>query len=279
MPTVDEIDANFVDVLARELWADKAVPSEMRLELMRGFVQASPGGLLALAWVCSNDKVDVDFLLEYAGALPFGEPEAGSLGDAECEAVVDGILRVGDLEPVSRVGVCVRLLASVFMSASGRNAALKRVLTINTFSNKEKKIVFQWAMGLNIMEDMADFKFEVPQAPVALARAGVNCLVDSGEDAARVIRHVVTNIMCWDDSRSVLGGLLDLLGRGNADLQGSLNTIRRQLLELCSSHSDASIRRRAYRMGTTLDNKDFLQKALKDSDFAVRMWAIGQLKG
>lgn len=271
-------DAQMLDAMARELYVDRVVGLDIKRSVFPGLFQVSPGGLLALAWLCRDEKTSKDLvsgekLANFSRTLVCGAPLEDALNSQESVEVVESILRHGDLGKNGRAGICVRLLASTFLSTVGRSAALERIMTIPAMNN-ERKTVFLWGMGLDVQAEIArGYAYEVPLAPASLARSAIMCLVACGEECSALVRHVLTDIDCWPDPQPVLQGILDVVEKRGDDMQAG---VRRQALDVCVRRESAALRRRAYSLAVKTGNREFLQMALKDPDFSVRGWALRQ---
>ncbi len=267
-------DVNHRDALARELYHDTKVVIEECIPLMRDLVQPSPGGLLALAWLSRVEQISGDMLQSFACGLIPGEPVEGALQDKDAAEVFERLTQGMHLTYNARVIIAIHLLSTVFIDAPSRVAALEKVMVLPSFGVRERKLIYAWAMGLEITPDVCDNgSIELPDPPVALARVAVCAMVDLGWSGNDVVRHIITSLSDLD-ARYVLHGVLDLIER-DTDLQA---TIRRQAFEVCLQQTDASLRRRVYRLAARTESKEFLQLAIKDPDYNVRRWALGLLK-
>ncbi len=270
-----EIDPELLDALARELCADRRVPDGLRREVLRELVAPTPGGLLALGWLCRNQPVEASTALNFVANLPSGEPLAEALDAREAVEALESLMRAMEASRSGRLGLVVRLLGSTLLNEAARSAALKRVVGGPWLTPGDRRTLVEWALGLDVADEIAaGFTHSIPQAPAGLARTALPCLVDQGEDLAGVVRSVVANAASWADPRPLLQGLLDLLERSGPELQPAL---RRQALDLCRRHKEALLRRRAYQLAANTEGPDFLQEALRDPDFGVRSWALSRL--
>lgn len=271
----DSIDIELVDAMARELHADRNVPTEVRKTVMRALVAPTPGGLQALGWLCRNDRVDPDAVLAFAGNLPVGPATEPALGEKESVEVVESVLKGCDLPRLGRLGVCVRLLASPLLSEAGRAAALKRILAGPWLNVGDRRTLVEWALGAEVLEEIAaGFSHSVPVAPAGLSRTALVCLVEQGEDLAVVVRYAIQHLPSWTEPKHVLQGLLDLVERHGPEMQAAL---RRQALDVCRRVSETVIRRRAYQLAARTESDEFLREALRDPDYGVRSWAMSRM--
>ena len=271
-------DASHRDVLARELYHDARISIEECAPLMRELVQPSPGGLLALAWLCRLGQINPDVLMSFSLGLICGEPFPEALDEKDAVDVFERMTQGVQLPAGVRCVISFYLLATSFISAKGRKECLARVMTLPAFMHSEREVIVQWAMGFepnmaNVGVSAADVS--LPLVPMALSRLAVGYLVDLGYPATDCIRHIIKNIDGWEDKRYVLNGMLDLLDRSTQDIQSST---RRQAFDVCLTSDDPALRRRVYRIAARTESKDFLKQATKDSDASVRTWAVSMLK-
>ena len=278
--TVNEFDwqdSKHRDVLARELYHDARISVEECAPLMRELVQPSPGGLLALAWLCQLGQINPDVLLSFSCGLINGEPVPDALEEKDAVEVFERMTQGVQTGSWARCIISFYLLSTVYISAKGRKECLLRIMTLPAFKHDERRLIFAWAMGLPVEEDYtSNSEMAIPSVPPALARVAVTCMVDLGLAATEIVRHIITRINDdWEDKRYVLNGMLDLIDRDTPDLQAS---VRRQAFDVCLASDDPALRRRAYRIAARTESKDFLKRATKDSDASVRTWAISMLK-
>lgn len=270
-----EVDQEFLDVLAREMCADRRVPDGLRREVLRELVGPTPGGLQALAWLCRNQPMEPGVAMNFVAGLNAGDPTPDALAPREAVEALESLMRAMETSRSGRLEVVTRLLASPLFSETGRSAGLKRVVSGPWLTPGDRRTLVEWALGLDVVDEIAaSFSHSIPQAPVSLARTALPCLVDQGEDLAGVVRSVVANATSWEDPRPLLQGLLDLIESNGAELQPAL---RRQALDLCRRHKEALLRRRAYQLAADTEGPDFLREALRDRDFGVRSWALSRL--
>ena len=268
-------DVRHRDMLAREIYHDtNASPDECAV-LMRDLVQPSPGGMLALAWLSRIGQINGDALLNYVCGLIGGEPIPEALDVKDAVEVFERLTQIQPMSSQVRRAVSFYLLSTAYVSAKARVACLDRVMNLSAFIAEDRKIIYAWAMGLDVGLEIPNCDVPVPGVPAALARQAVASMVDLGWQSTEVIRHVISNIADWEDRRFVLNGVLDLIDRECPDLQAS---VRKQAFEVCLEHEDAALRRRVYRIATRTEPKDFLLKATKDPDASVRRWAVGMIK-
>lgn len=269
-------DSSHRDVLARELYHDTKISVEECAPLMRELVQPTPGGLLALAWLCRIGQVNPDVLESFSRGLICGEPFPDALDEKDSVDVFERMTQGVQIGSRVRCIISFYLLSTVFISAKGRKECLLRVMTLPAFKHDERRLIFSWAMGLEVEEGFADSSdASIPSVPPALVRIAVCCMVDLGVAATEVVRHIIENIEKWEEQRYVLNGMLDLIDRDTQDLQAS---VRRQAFDICLASDDPALRRRVYRIASRTEPKDFLKRATKDSDASVRRWAISMLK-
>lgn len=266
-------DVNHRDMLAREIYHDCSASPDECLPIMRELVQPSPGGMLALAWLSRIGQINGDALLSYVCGLIGGEPIPEALDVKDALEVFERLTQIQPMSSQVRRAVSFYLLSTAYVSAKARVACLERVMTLSAFIAEDRKIIYAWAMGLDVGLELSDVP--VPSVPLALARQAVASMVDLGWQSTDVIRHVISNIADWEDRRFVLNGVLDLIDSECPDLQAS---VRKQAFEVCLEHEDAALRRRVYRLATRTEPKEFLLRATKDPDASVRRWAIGMIK-
>lgn len=270
-----ENGVELADALARELFADRSVPADVRRTVLRAIIGPTPGGLQALGWLARNDKLDPEAVQNYAGHLPIGTPLEDALGERESVEAVDSLLRGVDLPRLGRLGVCVRVLASPLITEGARPVVLRRILAGPWLTVGDRRTLVEWALGAEVVEEIAaGFAHAVPVAPAGLARAALVCLVEQGEDVAVVVRYALAHLASWAEPRPVLQGLLDLVERHGPDMQPPL---RRQALDACRRQRHAPLRRRAYQLAARTEGEDFLREALRDTDGGVRSWALSRL--
>ena len=270
-------DATYRDVLARELYHDTKISLEECASLMRELVQPSPGGLLALSWLCRVGQINPDLLLSFSNGLLCGEPFPEALEEKDAVEVFECMTQGVQLSAGVRCIISCYLLATVFISAKGRKECLARVMTLPSFTHNERKKVVEWAMGLDVAVNASGGEASaiLPSAPNALARLAVVYMVDLGCPGKDLIQHIIKHIEEWEEQRYLLNGMLDLMERDTQDLQAS---VRRQVFDVCLASDDPALRRRVYRIAAKTEPKDFLKRATKDSDASVRRWAISMLK-
>ncbi|MBQ7568743.1 hypothetical protein IJT17_08065 [bacterium] len=259
------------------LYHDAKISADECLPLMRELVQQSPGGLLALAWLCRLGPIRADELLEFISGLACGEPLPDAL-DAKDSVEVFEVLTQGMQYKTGSLRCLIScfLMANIYMSANGRKECLARVMNLPAFSHTERSWLFAWALGEKLDRDWTDDSISIPAAPLPLARLAVGYIVDMGRSATDVVRQVIDDIDSREEKSYVLNGILDLIDRDSTDLQASM---RKRAFEVCLASDDPALRRRTYRIASRTETKEFLQQATKDRDASVRTWAIAMLKG
>ncbi|MGM9993061.1 MAG: hypothetical protein ACI376_09520 [Candidatus Bruticola sp.] len=279
------------DAWARELFRAR-LDQNIRQRAFSQLVQVSPGGLLALAWLCSNasETITVDKIISYACELADPDTNMNLTREASLEPLdkddslycCEAILSKAEVSKNDRVCLLICLLMSNCLSEEGRSAIVERSLDMRCFDNSNRRTICQWAMGLDVEKDISVGFLKPTQerpllAPTFLARKAITCLVGTGEDASKVIRHIVKNFTCWPDTRAILHGMLDLMvsmePQERLDLQNQgVNSLG--IYELCINYGDAAVRRRAYALAAETEDYEFLRKALHDKDLGVRNWAL-----
>ncbi len=271
------------DVLAREVYEARNIGDDVRRQILSQLIQVSPGGILAFAWLCvkAGETITVERIRSFCCEIANPETVMNLTREASQEPLgvkdslfcTEAILIKQELSRSDRICAMVCLMLSNCLSEEGRSAALEHSLEVKAFNSADRRVLCQWAMGLDVSDEISKgFLYEMPLPPAFLARMAIPCLVRIGEDATKVIRHILDNIECWNDTKPILQGVLDLMEmRERSEAQ---NSLRLRIYELCLASPDASLRRRAYSLGAITEGVGFLHRALKDKDLGVRNWAI-----
>ena len=277
------------DVMAREVFEARNLADDLRFQVLRQLVQVSPGGVLASAWLCVNDgaKVGLDKLREFALQLIDPQTVKNLTRDASREPLAkvqalyafSALISHPDFSRLDRLCMTVCLLLSDCFSEEARSAMLERTLELRVFNSADRRILCQWGMGLDVEDEISKgFLREMPLPPTFLARKAITCLVRVGEDATKVVRHILDNIECWADTKPLLQGVLDIIEFTSQ--RGEAQTLPRQrIYELCIANPEASLRRRAYVLASATEGDELMRRALHDKDLGVRNWAMAYFNG
>ncbi|MBQ7503054.1 hypothetical protein IJT93_10185 [bacterium] len=295
---IEPTEQDYRDILAREIFKAGNLNDEIRRQAFLNLVQVSPGGILAMAWLCeeASDIITVDKIKSFASEISDSNTVLNltravskeGLDEAQCIFCADALLSRDELSRDERIDIIICLLISNCLSEEGRNAILAHTLEMRCFTAAERRILYQWAIGMDVKSYVAcGFLKTMPYPPSFLARIAIVSLVRIGDDALKIVNHILNYIDSWIDTRSILHGLLDLIEMRSRDSRerefraGSDPNIlfRQRVFELCVASESASLRRRAYTIAAKTEGRDFLRQALKDKDLEVRIWALNYIKG
>jgi len=294
---IEFTEQDFRDVLAREIFKSARLHDDIRRQAFCDLVQVSPGGILAMAWLCeaAGNIVTVDKIKSFASEISDSdtilnltrEASKECLDKGQCIFCADAMLSRAELNRHERIDTVICLLISNCLSEEGRNAILEHTLEMRCFTAADRRIIYQWAMGLNVADEVArGFLKQMPASPSFLARIAIVCMVRVGEEATKVVNHILQNIDGFIDTRPILHGLLDLIEMRSRDYKdrefrvGADPNImfRQRVFELCVANENAALRRRAYTIAARTEEKNFLRQALEDKDLEVRIWALNYIK-
>ncbi len=284
-------EQDWIDALAREIFKTKKLNDSTRQKALSQLIQVSPGGILAMAWLCENagETIMVDKIISFACELINPETEVNFAREASLEPLKKeeslycgkALVSKPELSNNDRVCLFICLLVSDYLSKEGRLALIEQSLGIRGFTADNKLTICQWALGLDVEKSVSSGFLKQPvYAPNFLARKAVTCLAKATENAPKVLRHIVENISYWsDDIMPLLHGVLDLMSlmdpEERIDLQNQKFKVQcTALYDLCRNYGDASVRRRAYALAAETESDEFLRSALHDDDLGVRNWAL-----
>lgn len=285
---ITEQDRN--DVYAREVLKEPALREEIRIDILSGLVQASPGGILAMNWLCKVTPGDItpDMIKEFSVELASSElyntkltrsASQETLNSEDSISCVDYLLSKNGLSEDDRVAAVMCFLSSNCFSENGRSSILSHCSGEHALGLSDTAInrLNQWAIGFQVdIRGRLGFLNEIPEPPAFLARSAMIEFVRLGNDAAKLIKHVIQSIDCWEDSRYVLHAILDLVECGSVKMDNTISTV-------CIKSDNASVRRRVYSLATSNkvqlnaeESKKLLDSALRDKDVSIRNWAVNR---
>lgn len=269
------------DVLAREIFETRNLNDEVRRQALSQLIQVSPGGILAMSWLCFNSMklISTENLFKFAKEISNPDTVMNLTCSAsrepleaeQCIYCAEAFLCNPDLPRADRTNLIICLLLSNCLSENGRSRVLEHVMDMRAFTTSERSTLAQWAMGLDVGSTVSQgFLGSMPLPPAFLARQGISCMVRY-QSAADVISHVMKNFDCWNDTRPLLQGILDVIENQPSDVVTLPHT---SIFECCIASEDPRLRRRAYTLAEATESAEFMHRALHDSDLGVRSWAI-----
>ena len=299
VPTGTKItEQDWNDVYAREVLKDPALRTEVRVNILVNLVQASPGGILAMAWLCevASNRITPDMIRNFSLELFRSDLYATkltrsasrkTLDEKECIYCLDCFMSTNGLSEDDRLAVLMCFLKCDCISEAARSKSLIYCSENHSWGlgDAVNKLIL-WAIGyigISELRGRLGFLTEIPESPAFLARPAIVEYARLGKDITKLVRYIIQKLVSSEekkaslnDDRYILHAFLDLTEDNHIKLDGTIFSI-------CVRSNDASVRRRAYSLAAanksfmnTEEGKKLFSSAMKDKDVNIRNWAVNR---
>ncbi len=258
---LDNLD--FCDQMLQAL-QDYPLPDPLRCNLYGSYIGPGPGGLMAFFWLVQRGHLDPPLVRDYLSCMQPGPAVPGALRESAFLPLLRWLLDYWRGNTAEQP-LC-QLLNSNAIQARARCAGLRLALGSEGVSPEWRTRLAHWACRSNHNDP------ELPLANPELHKAGFQECVRLGESPTQVVQEALSQVQ-GQLPASAGQATLDLLENYAREIPP---TLAHSALLVMKDTTVSPLRRRAFQMLERTHGPEWIHLGLRDSDPAVRTWALQQ---